>query len=271
LNAHFGPTTDRPTIRYAMLKRLLILASLFAVAAGGHAIGAEIKVLAAGAYRGVAAALAPAFEQQTGHKVVIDNGTAGQLVKRVNDGEAFDVLIVPPAGMKELAEAGKVRADTIANVARVGIGVAVREGAEVPKIATTDEFKQALLAAKKVAYIDPAAGGSSGIYLDKLYDKLGIGQEVRAKALLVPGGYVAERVTKGEADLGIHQISEILAVGGAVLVGPLPPEIQNYTVYAAAISTKAANADGARAFLEAMKTRDAAKALGSKGMEMPGP
>lgn len=250
-----------------MLKRMLILASLLSVA--GPASAAEIKVLAAGAYKGVAVALALAFEQRTGHKVVIDNGTAGQLAKRVNDGEAFDLLIVPPGGMKELADAGKVRADSIVNVARVGIGVAVKEGAPLPKIGTADEFKQTLLAAKKVAYIDPAAGGSSGIYLDKLYDKLGIGQQVRAKAVLVPGGYVAERVVKGEADVGVHQISEILAVPGATLAGPLPPEIQNYTVYAAALSSKSANADAAREFLATLKTHDAAKVLGSKGMELP--
>ena len=252
-----------------MLKRLVILATLLGVA--GSLSAAELKVLAAGAYKGVAAALAPAFEQRTGHKVVIDSGTAGQLAKRANDGETFDVLVVPPAGMKELADAGKVRADSVVNVARVGIGVAVKEGAPLPKIGTTDEFKQTLLAAEKVAYIDPAAGGSSGIYLDKLYDKLAIGQQVRAKAVLVPGGYVAERVVKGEADVGIHQISEILAVPGATLVGPLPSDIQNYTVYAAALSSKTANADAARDFLAAMKSSDAAEALGSKGMEMPTP
>jgi molybdate transport system substrate-binding protein len=252
-----------------MLKRMLILASLLTVAAAGRAPAAEIRVLAAGAYKGVAVALAPAFEQRTGHRVVIDSGTAGQLVKRVNEGEAFDLLIVPPSGMKELADAGKVRADSIVNVARVGIGVAVKEGAPLPKIATADEFKQTLLAAKKVAYIDPVAGGSSGIYLDKLYDKLGIGQQVRAKAVLVPGGYVAERVVRGEADVGVHQISEILAVPGATLAGPLPPDIQNYTVYAAALSSKSANADAARDFQAAMKTHDAAKALGFKGMELP--
>jgi len=252
-----------------MLNRMQILASLLTVVVTGHASAAEIKVLAAGAYKGVAVALAPAFEQRSGHKVVIDSGTAGQLAKRVNDGEAFDLLIVPPGGMKELAEAGKVRADSIVNVARVGIGVAVKEGAPLPKIGTADEFKQTLLAARKVAYIDPAAGGSSGIYLDKLYDRLGIGQQVRAKAVLVPGGYVAERVVKGEADVGVHQISEILAVPGATLAGPLPPEIQNYTVYAAALSSKSANADAARDFLATLRTHDAAKALGSKGMEMP--
>jgi len=254
-----------------MPKRTLALGALLTAAITGHAVAAEIKVLAAGAYKGVAVALAPAFEQRTGHKLVIDNGTAGQLAKRVKDGEAFDVVIVPPAGMKELVDAGKVRADSVLNVARVGIGVAVKEGAPLPKIGTADEFRQALLAAKKVAYIDPAAGGSSGIYLDKLYDRLDVGKEVRGKAVLVPGGYVAERIVKGEADLGIHQISEILAVPGAILVGPLPPEIQNYTVYAAALSSSAANPDAARDFLAAMKTRDAAKALGSKGMEMPTP
>ena len=113
------------------------------------------------------------------------------------------------------------------------MGVAVKEGAARPDIGTVEAFKRALIAAKSVAYIDPKAGGSSGIYFDKLLDRLGIGNEVRAKAKLKQGGYVAELVVSGEAEIALHQISEIVPVKGAVLVGPLPAEVQNTTVYAA--------------------------------------
>jgi molybdate transport system substrate-binding protein len=148
----------------------------------------------------------------------------------------------------------------------VGIGVAVKAGAAKPAIGTVDEFKAAVLAARKVAYIDPAAGGSSGIYLDGLFTKMGIIDAVRAKAVLVPGGLVATRVVDGQADLAIHQISEILPVEGATLVGPLPDAIQNHTTYAGAVSAKAANAQAAQAFLSTLSGPEAAETLRGKGM-----
>ena len=110
-------------------------------------------------------------------------------------------------------------------MAKVGIGVAVKEGAPLPDIKTVEAFKRTLLAAKSVAYIDPKAGGSSGIYFDGLLARLGIADEVRPKAKLKQGGHVADLVASGEAELGVHQISEILPVKGVVLVGPLPAEV----------------------------------------------
>ncbi len=154
-------------------------------------------------------------------------------------------------------------------LARVGIGVAVRKGAPAPDIATVAAFKAALLQARSVAYIDPAAGGSSGIYLAQLFAKLGIADAIKDKAVLVPGGLVAERVVSGEAELGIHQISEILAVPGATLVGPLPAEIQNYTVYAGGVAAAARDVEAARRFLAALGGAPALEALKEKGMEAP--
>ena len=130
-------------------------------------------------------------------------------------------------------------------------------------------FQQALLAARGVATIDPAAGGSSGIYLWQLFEKMGIAAQLKPKAVLVPGGLVAQRLLNGEADLAIHQISEILAVPGATLVGPLPAEIQNYTVYAGAVAAKARDAAAAQALLATLAGPAAAQVLKDKGMEMP--
>jgi molybdate transport system substrate-binding protein len=232
---------------------------------------AEIKVLTAGAYKPVVATLAPGFEQRTGHKVLIDSGTAGQLTKRIADGESFDLAVITPAAIKQLADAGKVRGDTAAPVARVGIGVAVKSGAPFPDISSVAAFQKALLSARAIAYSDPAAGGSSGIYLDKLFDKMGIATQVRAKAVLVPGGLVAQRLETGEADIAIHQISEILPVTGATLVGPLPPEIQNFTVYTAAVSSNSPNAAAAAEFLSLWRGAEAAMVLKAKGMEPVAP
>src|SRR5262249_25670514 len=161
----------------------------------------------------------------------------GALSKRIEGGEAFDLAVLTPAAVNELSGKGKFVAGSRVNLARVGVGVVVKEGAPKPDIGSVDAFKRAVLAAKFGAYIDtaPAAGGSSGIYVAGLLDKLGIAGEVKPKAKLIPGGAVAAHIAKGEAELGIHQISEILPVKGVTLVGPLPADIQNYTVYAAGI------------------------------------
>src|SRR6476620_9362011 len=197
---------------------------VFALALSGFAssaFAAEVKVLTAGAFKQVVLALVPDFEKQTGNKVVVDNDTAGGLQKRIESGEAFDVAIITPAIVDGLAASGKIVPNSRVNLATVSIGVVVKEGAPKPDIGTVEAFKNALLAAKSVAYIDPASGGSSGIYVDKLLERLGIADQVRPKAKLKKGGYVADLIVSGEAELGLHQISEIVPVKGAVLVGPL--------------------------------------------------
>ena len=233
------------------------------------ASAAELKVLTAGAFKPIVVALAPVFEQRTGHKLVIDNDTAGALQKRIAGGEAFDVVVLTPAAVEQLVKDGKVVAGSPARLARVAIGVAVKQGAPAPDITSVAAFQQALLAARAVAYIDPAAGGSSGVYLAQLFEKMGIAPQIKAKAVLVPGGLVAQRLVTGEADLAVHQISEILAVPGATLVGPIPAEIQNYTVYAGGVSATARDATAAQAFLALLGSAEARAVLDGKGMEAP--
>ncbi len=231
------------------------------------ALAAEIKVLSAGAFKPVVVALVPEFERQTGHKVTVDNDTAGGLARRITGGEAFDLVVIPPGGIDPLVKAGKVVDGSGVRLARVAIGAAVKKGAAAPDISSVAAFQEALLKARAVAYIDPAAGGSSGIYLTELFAKLGIADRIRPKAVLVPGGLVAERLVNDQADIALHQISEILAVPGATLVGPIPREIQNYTVYAGALSTTARDATAARALLMALKGPGAEAILKEKGME----
>jgi molybdate transport system substrate-binding protein len=247
---------------------MIIGAIVLAVIASAQSVAAaEIKVLTAGAFKQVVLAMTPEFERRTGHRVVVDNDTVGALVKRVDRGEAFDVLIASPGAIDDAVKSGKIVPEGRAQLARVGIGVVVRAGAPRPDIGTVDAFKHALVEAKSVAYIDPAAGGSSGIYLAKLFDRLGIADVVKAKARLVQGGAVAEHVARGEAEIGIHQISEILPVKGVTLVGPLPPDIQNFTVYAAGIGAASANADAARALVAFLAGDEATATLGTKGMQ----
>jgi len=245
---------------------VLALLSLFSWASG-PARADEVKVLTAGAFKPIVLSVAAAFEKGSGHKLVIDNDTAGGLLRRIGGGEAFDVAVLTPAAVKELVGAGKIAAGTPVNLARTSVGVAVKDGAPRPDISTVAAFKAALLAAGKVAYIDPAAGGSSGIYFSKLLETMGIADVVRAKAVLVPGGLVAQRLVTGEADLAVHQISEILAVPGAVLVGPLPAEIQSYTVYTGGLAAAGSKPDAAKAFLAFLSSDVARRILAEKGME----
>ena len=252
---------------------MTLLGLAAAVVAAGAPFGAraaDIKVLTAGAFKQVVLAMVPEFEKQTGHKVTVGNDTVGALTKRIEGGEAFDLAVLTPAAVNDLSGKGKLVAGSRTNLGRVGVGVVVKEGTPKPDISSVDAFKKALLAAKSVAYIDPAAGGSSGIYVAGLLDKLGIAAEVNAKAKLIHGGAVAEHIAKDEAELGIHQISEILPVKGIVLVGPLPAEIQNYTVYAAGLGANAKESEAAKALLKALSGPAAADVLKSKGMEPAG-
>jgi molybdate transport system substrate-binding protein len=230
---------------------------------------AEINVLTAGAMRGLVVELLPEFEKTTGHKVSVNNATVGVLAKRIEDGEAFDVAIMTPKAIDDLSQKGKIVSGPRVDLAKVGMGVAVKEGAALPDIKTVDAFKGTLLAAKSVAYIDPKSGGSSGIYFDGLLDRLGIGDQIRAKARLKQGGYVADLVASGEAEVAVHQISEIVPVKGVVLVGPLPAEIQNSTVYAVGLSTSAQDPSAAKALIDHLAGPAAEPILKAKGMEKP--
>jgi molybdate transport system substrate-binding protein len=250
-------------------RRLAFLAALVAlsVMTGVPAGAAELKLLTAGAFKQVLVAALPAFEQRTGHHVTLDNATVGVLTKRIEDGEAFDVAVLSPGAIDALIAKGKIAAGTRRALAKVGVGVVVKDGAPAPDIATVDAFKRALLAAPSVAYIDPKAGGSSGIYVAQLLERLGIAPAVNAKAKLIQGGAVADHVAAGEAALGLHQISEILPVKGARLVGPLPAEIQNYTVYAAGISSAAHDRAAAQALIDHLAGPAGVAVLQAKGME----
>ena len=247
--------------------RTLIVTAWLANSGLAPASAAELKVLTAGAFKQVVVALVPDFEKQTGDTVVIENDTAGGLKARIQGGAAFDVAVITPAVLKELTTSGKIATGSNVNVASVGVGVVVKEGAAKPDISSVEAFKAALLAAKSVAYIDPASGGSSGIYIDKLLERLGIADQIRPKAKLKKGGHVADLIVSGEAEIGLHQISEIVPVKGAALVGPLPREIQNTTTYAAGMSASTQNKAAAQTLIQAFSGAEAAVVLKSKGME----
>jgi molybdate transport system substrate-binding protein len=244
------------------LATLLVLALPF-----GHAEASATKILTAGAFLPIVQAVKPGFEKQSGDVLAVDNDTVGALTKRIEGGETCDVAVLTKGALDELAKKGLMMPTSDREIARVGIGMAVLADAPKPDISTVDKFRAAVLAAPSIAYIDPAAGGSSGIYLADLFKRLGIAQQVAAKAVLVPGGRVADKLVDGHAVMGIHQISEILPVKGVALVGPLPAGIQNYTYYAAGICAKTKSRKEATAFIQTLRGSRAKSLLAAKGME----
>ena len=233
---------------------------------GTAAEAVEIKVLSAGAVRAMVTELAQAFEKQTGHTVALAFGTVGVTRKRLAE-EPADVVILTDVAIDESSAQGAVVAGSRSDIARTGMGVGVRDGAPKPDISTPDALKQALLATRSLTYVDPAQGATSGIHFASLLQKLGIADAVKSKTTLVPGGYPAELVARGEVEMVVHQISEIVPVKGVTLVGPLPKELQKVTTYSAGLAKKAASPEVARAFV-AFLTAPATKAkLAAAGLD----
>lgn len=246
----------------------VLLTMLIVVAGIAPAAAADLKLLTAGAFKSVALELVPEFEKKTGHKVTVENDTAGAVARRVGGGEYVDVVVMPPAAMGPLL-GSKLVESSAKPLARVGIGVAIKQGAPVPDISTVDAFKQSLLAARAIAYTDPASGGTAGIYLAKLFEKLGIAEQLKPKSVLVKGGLAAEKIVSGEADIAMQPASELLSVPGVTLVGPIPLEVQTYIIYAGAVSAGARDQGAADALLAALHGPDKAALLKKKGMELP--
>jgi molybdate transport system substrate-binding protein len=241
------------------------------VAMSQLAKAADINAVSGGAFKQVLTALVAQYEKEGGNKVNVTYQTVGQHLKLIASGqETFDVAVLTPEAIDGLIKEDKVVPGSRADLAKTGVGVVVKAGAPLPDISTVEAFKRTLLAAKSVAYIDPAAGGSSGIYVAKLLERLGIAKEVNAKAVLVHGGEVATHIADGEAEIGIHQISEILPVKGATLVGPLPSEIQNFTVYSAGLGAAAKDQAAAAGLIKFLAGPHALSIIKAKGMEPAG-
>lgn len=233
----------------------------------GAALAADIKVLSAGAVEPGLVGLAEAFRRDTGTEVKITFATAPALRRKVGAGEAADVLIAPPAVVEDFVKAGKVLAEDRATVGRVGVGVAVREGARVPDISTTEGLKQAVLGAESLVYNE----ASTGIYFARLLERLGMANDVKAKTTRYPdGASVFEHLLKAKGnDIGVGAITEIIVYTkkGLKLVGPLPAEVQNYTSYTAGVMTSASSPEVAKAFIRYLTTPAARAVFAATGVD----
>jgi molybdate transport system substrate-binding protein len=206
------------------------------------------------------------FARATGHGVTPTYDTVGAITDRFKAGEAADLLILSPQALAALGDA--LVSGSATPIARAGLAVAIRQGAPAPDLSTPAAFTAALLAARRVSYSDPTAGGSAAAYFAKLLERLGIATAVNAKATLGRNGHhVAELVADGTAELGISFLSELVAIKGVAIAGPLPAELQNYTVYAGAIPRASRLDTEAKALLESLTRPDADGVWRAAGLE----
>ena len=246
--------------------------NLAATGRNTFATGAEVRVLSAVGMRQVMLDLGPKFERATGHKLKVSFDSGGVILKRFERGESADVVMINRSGIEGLAEAGRVVQGSVTDLATSKVGVAVRKGAPKPDISTPEAFKLAMLKAKTIACPDPALGGSSGVHIAKIFERLGISEAVRPKLVFVntpgqaqtmPGHLVA----KGKVEIALHQMQELMAVPGIDIIGPLPGDLQETFVFSAAIMTGANDVKAAKALIEFLRTPEARAVIKAKGME----
>lgn len=241
---------------------VLGLTVLFALA--DLASAAEIKVWTARAFATVLAEIGPQFERTTGHKVTVTSGLPAEFVNRINAGETFDIIITGTPPLDQLIKESKIIAETRTHIARSGIGVEVRAGAPKPDISSVESFKRALLNAKSIAYLKDVG---SGIYVARLLEQLGIAEAIKSKVTRPESDIVSELVAKGEVELGLIVITQILTTPGVELVGPLPPEIQSYVSFTAGIGTNSKVTEPAKDLIKFLTGPTAVPVIKAQGME----
>jgi molybdate transport system substrate-binding protein len=248
-----------------MTNAIRLLAGLVAAAlVVGVAGAAELKVIGSPGTRAPYTLLVPGFEETTGNKVTTTWGGVNEITKRVVDGEIADVVMLPAAQIDDLIKLGKIVPDTRVDVARSGVGVAVRAGAPKIDISSADSIKKALLAAKSIAY----SSGPSGIYIASMIQKWGIADQLKSKTVAAaPNTPIGEVVARGDAEIGFQQVSELLPVKGIEYLGPLPAEIQSMTTFSAGVHRQAAAPEAARALLKFLTAPEAASIIRKTGME----
>ena len=235
----------------------------------GQADAAEIHVVSSGGFAEAYKALVPEWERRTGNRVVSEWGpsmgdTVNAVPSRLARGEPIDVLIMVGYALGRLVDQGTVAPDSRADLARSLIGVVVRAGAPRLDVSTPEALRRALLNAKSIAYSDSA----SGVYIqNEMFKRLGIEDQVRGKARMIPAEPVGAVVARGEAEIGFQQISELKPIAGIDLLGPLPPEVQQVTVFSAGALAKSREPEAARALIRFLGAPEAAEAVRESGME----
>jgi molybdate transport system substrate-binding protein len=223
-----------------------------------------MKVLCTNGVKAVTAELIPAVERTIGLTIDVDYASTNMLVDKIVGGETGDLAVLSAEAIDGLIASGVIQKGTRFDLAKSSIGVAIRRGMVAPDVATVDALKAALLAARSVMY---SKTGISGVYMPKMLEKLGIAAEIAPKAKNPSHGTVGEALARGEAEIALQQISELLPVQGIKVIGPLPAEVQLVTVFSAGIFTAATEPRAARMLVEQLTTNAARSAYTSKGLE----
>ena len=235
---------------------------------GNAAQAAEIAVLATTSLRQALEKLGPQFERASGHKLNYQLGTSAPLKRQIDAGAPFDLAILVPASLDALIKEGKVQPETRVDVARSAIGVAVRAGAPKPETDTAEALGRTLLAAKSISY---SGEGASGKHFTGLLGQLGIAAEVTPRLRPLPSGEAVAPVAKGEVEMAVITLANIVGVPGVEIAGLLPRDMQHYTVYTAGVATTSRNAEAAKALIALLMAADATPAIEAAGMERVGP
>jgi molybdate transport system substrate-binding protein len=232
----------------------------------------EIKVYSTIGVRSAAEGLLAQFEKTSGHKLAVTLsitwGTAPMLVKRIEDGEKADVLILSRAGMDALLKLGRIAPGSDVTLASSGVGIAVRAGASKPDISTPEALRETLLKAKSIAYSEPSAGGASGVYFAKLLERMGIAEVMKPKTKYPPpGGFSGALLLTGEAELAVQQKPELMHVSGTEIVGLLPGDLNVVTEFAAGVGSDSKHADAGKALIAMLRSPQSAAVFKAKGLD----
>jgi len=243
----------------------VVMAALSGLLGWPGAVNAvEIKVFSTRAIATVLDKVGSEFEHATGHRLNVTTDIAIRMVRRIQQGEPFDFLVATPGQIDGLIREGKIIPDTRTNLTRSGIGVQVRAGARKPDVSTVEAFKRALLNARSIAYLKE---GQSGVYLANMLTRLGVTDAIEQKVTRPETDIVSELVAKGEIELGMVVITQILTTPGVELVGPLPGEIQSYVTFTGGVSTASEAPDVARALMRFLTGPVAVPVIKAQGME----
>ena len=250
------------------LVKILAVVTMLATASTG-ALAKELVVFSAGAVKSALSALVPVWEARSGHRLLVTYAAAGDLRRKLAAGERADIVILPLENFAAVEKDGISAAASRRDLGAVGMGVAVKAGAKLPDLSSEDGLKRALVEAKSLTYMDPTRGTSGKHFDEVVLPKLAIRDMVRAKTVLGEGGMIAEKVARGEVEMAIHQMTEMLPVAGITIVGTLPSSLQKNTVYSGAVMNAAKSPVEAAEFLAFLVGKDGRSEFLAKGFAAP--
>lgn len=214
--------------------------------------------------------LGPKFERATGHKLMIVFDPLGRVLKRIEDGETADVIVLPAQGIDRLVKEGKAAAGDVSTVARSNVGVAVRKGTPKPDVSSPEALSQAMLAAKSIVISDPARGGVATPHILKVFERLGIAEEMKRKTIytkVTGAAGIAQAMAETDVNIGLNQLQEFAPVAAMEIVGPLPGDLGLTTIFSAVVMGNTKNANTAKTLINFLRTPEAAAVIKAQGLE----